>query len=383
MKRISLGYNAVGEGVANDVLSVLWSGQYSPGPLVRRFETEFAAKHNASHGVFVNSGTDALRLSLLALKEKHGWPDGAGVAVPALTFVATINVVLQAGLRPYFVDVGMTDYLMNPDNLEWRLKTGGDTSGVVAVMPVHLFGRSCSPRIYEIAKARNLRVLEDSCETILNPIKGDVSCHSTYMAHHVTTGVGGMALTNDPELNLLIRSYANHGRDTDYLPGYRQGTDITKRFKFDRVGYSCRGTEFEAALGLSQMAGLADSVRARQAVFYWLAKALGSFPDLVVHDLGEGNSAFVFPIVIREYSDVDKHDLCKHLEDAGIETRDMMPITNQPCYKGLVNEDDFTVARWINRGGFYVPCNQGMTADDVRYIATSIGGYLDRRTKKG
>lgn len=217
--KISLGYNAVPLKAKKLVLNVLRSGQYSPGPKVKEFEEKFAALHKAKYAVFVNSGTDALRLSLLALKEKYGWKDGNRVAVPALTFVATVNVIVQAGLKPFFIDVSMHDYLINPSNLERRLE-GGRVENLVALMPVHLFGKSCGSAIFDLAKRLKLKVLEDSCETILNPIRGDVSCHSTYMAHHLTTGVGGMALTNSKDLMLLIRSYANHGRNIAYLPGY-------------------------------------------------------------------------------------------------------------------------------------------------------------------
>lgn len=221
LNRISLGYNAVPLKAKHLILDVLASGQFSPGPKVKEFEEKFARLHKAKYGIFVNSGTDALRLSLLALKEKYGWEDGSEVVVPSLTFVATVNVILQAGLKPFFIDVGMYDHCLNP----WNFKHCMETSihhDVVAMMPVHLFGQHCDSFTFEMAKKYKLKVLEDSCETILNPLKGDVSCHSTYMAHHITTGVGGIALTNDKELMLLIRSYANHGRNIAYLPGYHQ-----------------------------------------------------------------------------------------------------------------------------------------------------------------
>src|ERR1035437_2828057 len=92
---IRIGYNAVPASARKAILDVFDSGQFSPGPRVREFEKAWAALHKAKHAVFVNSGTDALRLGLLALKEKFGWKDGDGVAVPALTFVATVNVILD------------------------------------------------------------------------------------------------------------------------------------------------------------------------------------------------------------------------------------------------------------------------------------------------
>jgi perosamine synthetase len=333
--------------------------------------------------VFVNSGTDALRIALLSLKEKYGWRDGDEIAVPALTFVATVNVIIQAGLKPFFVDVGMYDYTINPHNLERKISTSY-VPDLRAVMPVHLFGQACDPYIYEIAKKYKLKVIEDSCETILNPTKGDVSCHSTYMAHHVTTGVGGMASTNDIELMILMRSYANHGRNSGYIPGWDGGSKglsiqlLRQRFCFDRVGYSCRGTEFEAVLGLSQMKDLKKNVEKRRKVFIDMLDALGKFDELSFVGV-TNNTCMMFPIVINEKSKLKKYELCLELEKNGIETRDMMPITNQPCYKEFFREDTFSVARDINERGFYIGCHAGMGKKDVEYIQKVFEDYLQKR----
>lgn len=377
------------------MLEVFESGQFSPDAKVKLFEEKFAALHKAEHGLFVSSGTDALRLGLLALKEKYEWPDGAKVLVPALTFVATVNVILQAGLLPEFVDVNAQSYLIDPALM---LKKIGPE--VVAVVPVHLFGRSCDPSVFEIARGHNLKILEDSCETILNPIVGDVSCHSTYMAHHVTTGVGGLALTNDSWLVMLMRSYANHGRDPLYLPGdaarsapierkHLEGdcswvgkTVLKSRFHFPRVGYSCRATEFEAALGLAQLGDLQSHVLKRWHVGRLLLVTLSEFEQLILPPKNTSpettNTFMMFPIVLKSDSGIDKYDLCLHLEKNDIETRDMMPITNQPCYKGLVKESDFPVAENINKNGFYIPCNEGMTEDDVKRVREAFSSYLTK-----
>lgn len=377
MRPIRLGYNAVPRSARKAILDVFDSGQFSPGPKVKAFEAQFAALHGTRHGIFVNSGTDALRLGLLALKEKYGWQDNDEVAVPTLTFPATVNVILQSGLKPFFVDVGMNDYLINPDNLERRQPT----SKLKAVMPVHLFGQPCDDRIFNLAKEMKLKVLEDSCETIGNNIRGDVSCHSTYMAHHIVTGVGGIALTNDAELNLLIRSYANHGRSIVYLPGYEQSELskdlLKKRFCFDRQGYSCRGTEFEAALGLSQLKGLKDNIWKRRLVASWLYRGLCEFDDFKLPSFTEDHTFMMFPIVLKENSTLDKYEVCLNLEKHGIETRDMMPITHQPCYKNFFQNTSFSVAEWINKNGFYVPCHPGMDAEDAAYVVQ----HLTNRTK--
>lgn len=402
MNKISFTCDEVSENAKRLILEVLESGQFSPGPKVRQFEEELAKRHGAKHAVFVNSGTDALRLSLLALKEKYAWPDGSEVAVPALTFVATVNVVIQAGLQPLFVDVGMNDWTMNPSNLEHRLTCSPDgLKNLKAVMPVQLFGQECDPHLYELCKKNDWKILEDSCETILNPLRGEVGCHSTYMAHHLVTGCGGFALTNDDWLNGVIRSYANHGRDPWYIPGYTQRPIekfiLKRRFKFDRIGYSCRPTEFEAALGLAQLAKrknyyadgkkfvwedpLECSLYKRKCVAGALIGALKEFEELELPSttLPQFSTYMMFPMLLKQG---DKYDLCLHLEKNGIETRDMMPITNQPCFKKFFPEgySGFSVAKEANEKGFYVPVHQGMTKDDVAWIGQTFEKYFAKQT---
>lgn len=358
------------------VKQVLSTGQISPGPFCREFETKFAEIYSAKHAIFVNSGTDALRLSLLAMKEKYGWPDGSKVAVPTITFPATVNIVIQSGLTPFFVDVGMYDFNMNPWNLERRLE-GGMTDGLVCILPAHLFGQQAEmSKIMKMAHAMSLKVLEDSCETVgAGPLWGDVACFSTYQAHIVATGVGGLAVTNDPELNEIIRSLANHGRDTEYLPGYRvpplTKEVISKRFLFPRNGYSCRATEFEAAIGIGQLERLNWNITKRRQTARHLIEVLRRFNDLVlpipIHP--REHSYMMFPISFKGYRKNRREDLVWHLEQNGVQTRDLLPITTQPCFKKYFREGDvFPVADWLNRSAFYIPCTPEMESQDVERV---------------
>ena len=380
MRKVRLGWNGVRPEAEEAVLEVLYSGQFSPGKKVREFEEKFASLHQVPHAIFVNSGTDALRCGLMAMKEKFKWRDGQYVAVTTQTFVASVNVILQCGLRPYFYDCG------NSWNLERRVDTEAQKPDIAAVMPVHVFGRPSDAHIYELADERGWKVIEDSCETILNKPKGIVSCHSTYMAHHVTTGVGGVALTRDDDLMLLIRSYANHGRNVSYLPGFANEGDLTKRFRFDRIGYSSRGTEFEAALGLSQLDHIAENVAERRQVAQKLSNVLLKWWDNFFWDepeLSPGHTYMAFPICAKAgFPSFDKYGFCRSLEKKGIETRDALMITNQPCYADLVLEGDYPEsARW-NQYGFYLPCHPGMTDDDIITIRDCFRGLVVDKSRK-
>lgn len=324
-----------------------------------------------------NSGTDALRIALAALKERGNWKDGDIVFVPAVTFVATVNVVLQLNLTPKLVDVSMTDYNLNPWNLERLYYTPDNEKSwpknARCVIPVHIAGVPCDmPQILKVAKRRNLAVLEDSCETLGVPgiAKGDATAFSFYVAHLLTTGVGGMATTNDPKLNQLMWSFCNHGRRD-------RGA-----FRFDRIGYSCRPTEFEAALGLNQLYRLREILNKRRRIARLLHETLMPYPELHTHFVPESANMF-FPLLLKEGSPVRKEVLMEFLGKHGIETRELLPLINQPCYKGLWDTTNgFTVAKSVNERGFYIGCHQDMTLDDVRDIGETFDKFFSVKRRE-
>lgn len=393
LKRIGLGVHEVTALERRLVNEVLESGQFSPGPKVMAFEERFAELHSCRYGMMVNSGTDALRIALATLKECHGWPDGSKVIVPAVTFVATANVVLQNNLEPLFVDVGMLDYNLNPAMVE-RYVAGDGTGRIKAIIVAHLFGQPADmPSIMSIARRYRLRVIEDSCETMLARVKdrpvgswGDIACFSTYMAHLITTGVGGLTTTNSRRYADLMRSYMNHGRDPSYLPGYRMpklSRDLLeKRFRFVRIGFSSRPSEFEAALGLAQLPHLPAAIGRRRAVAEAITAILEPFTELALPSvLPDREHAFMmYPIVIREDSSVKKVDLCLALEEAGIETREMLPLINQPCYAKLVDGSymGYSIAKWINEKGFYIPCHQGIGVEELDRLKAAFSRFFEK-----
>lgn len=385
------------------IQTILNSNQISPNRYCKQFEEEFAKLHDVKHAAFVSSGTDALRIALLALKEKNGWKDGDVVLVPAVTFVATVNVVLQVGLTPRLVDVEMFNYMMNAERLlpsELRYCGQGVyerhtnikiEKNVKALIIAHLFGQPADmDKILEAAKYHNLKVVEDSCETMFVTYKGksvgtfgDVSCFSTYACHLLSTGVGGLVCTQDGDLNEIIRSLANHGRDPAYIPGYTKPSKledfIDKHFKYDRIGYSSRATELQAALGLGQLRVHKELIRKRQFNAQYLTQRLEKWRDhigLPYPSVDRDHAYMMYPIVIKEVSPYCKRDLMLHLAKDGIESRDMMPITNQPCYKGLFYEEDYSNARAINERGFYIGCHPELTKNDLDKIIKSFEKFF-------
>lgn len=368
MARVGTGTADIRRDDIDRVLTVLRTGRLSAGPFMEQFEREFAAKHGAKYASMCNSGTGALQLALQAMKEEFGWPDGAEVIVPAMTFVATVNVVLYNNLTPVLVDIEPVTFNMDPDR--WLDAVTLDT---VAVMPVNLYGQPADGSIADEAGLMGLRVLEDSCETVGSPMRGDMAAYSTYMAHHITTGVGGLALTNSEPLATRFRSLMNHGRDPIYTRIDDDDADplavVEARYRFVSLGQSYRATEMEAALGLGQLWRLDEMLRQRRRIAGWLIERLSDLP-LQLPKMTPEHSFMMFPIVCLEPGLRDK--IVAALETSGVETRPLMPILDQPCYEGRFSKVYAPVTRNAVANGFYVGCHQGMTLADVEHIAAVI-----------
>lgn len=371
---------------------VLDSNRLSYGPVSRMLEQEFAEKHEAKFAVLVNSGTSALRIAIACLKETEGWKAGDEVLVPALTFVATANVVIDHGLIPVFVDCDARTYNVDPKKIEEKI-----TPRTRAIIPVHLFGQtSAMDPIMALAKKHNLKVIEDSCETMGVCYKGkktgsfgDISCFSTYVAHLVVTGVGGLAITSDPKYAEILRSLANHGRDGIYI-SIDDDHDVSeekfreivrRRFRFVRPGYSFRLTEMEAAIGLEQLRSLDGMLTQRKKNAQWLTEHFTQFEkwiQLPWYDSSVQEHAFMmYPIVVREDTGFTKDDLMQHLEQWKIETREMLPLINQPVYDWMqIRQTDYPVADWVNRCGFYIGCHQGLNEEELRYMVEVFADFF-------
>jgi perosamine synthetase len=390
VKHIGVGTFKTTPRMAELVSEALLSSRISYGPMSQRFEREFAAIHDSRFAVLSNSGTSSLQVALQALKEIHGWADGDEVIVPALTFVATCNVVLHNRMKPVLVDVEPQHYGIDVNKLEAAI-----TPRTRAIIPVHLFGMPCDmTSVMAIAQHHGLSVIEDSCECMFvnhagkkAGAWGDIGCFSTYVAHLLTTGVGGLATTNNPDYAAKMRSLVNHGRDGIYISmddgrgatGEELKEVISRRFRFESVGHSFRITEMEAALGVAQLETWQEMIMARYQNAIHLMEALAhcsqwlQLPSLRPNT---GHAFMMFPLVLR-YEESSR--LTAWLEEHGIETRGMLPLTNQPVYQAWCNEDDFPVAKWINDSGFYIGCHQDLTPDDLDYMAETIQAYFGRQ----
>lgn len=389
-RQVTVGDFVAGPKEREYVTAVLGSGRLSYGPFSKRFEQGWAAAHDSKFAVFCNSGTSALQIAVAALKAKYGWADGDEVLVPATTFVATANVVIHNNLTPVFVDVDPDTFNINPGLIPSKV-----TNRTRAVIPVHLCGQPADmPAIKNMAdEFHQLKIIEDSCETTFAKCHGkkvgswgEIGCFSTYMAHYVVTGVGGLCTTSDPELAAALRSLMNHGRDGIYvsidddngLTGDRLKEVISRRFKFTSIGHSFRCTELEAAIGCAQLENWRGNVAARKANAGFYSAQLYPLED-VLQLPAELNGCehvyMMYPIVCRRPG--DKVKLTQYLEEHGIETRDLLPLVNQPVYTRYGDlRTENPVSAWLVDNAFYIGCHQYLVRADLQHVVDTIRAFF-------
>lgn len=369
------------------IRQVLRSGRLTYGDKTRRLEEEFGELHNRKHALFTSSGTAALKIALHALKDREGWQDGDEVIVPAVTFVATINVVIMNNLKPVLVDVLPDTINIDPKQIEAAV-----TPRTRAIIPVHLLGQVADmDSIMKIADKHHLKVIEDSCETMFVSSqgrvvgsRGDIACFSSYIAHLLVTGIGGFITTNDKHLAGVMRSMMFHGRDESYLnidDNDKTGKNFTemvkKRFYFPRFGYSDRMTELEAALGLGDLQEWETMIECRQQNAVRIMDGLADLSKDIYFPVEDSKQhAFMFLPLLVERRD----ELVEYLEKRGIHTRHMMPLTNQPImqqYFGKSVEKKFPVAKMVNQHGLLLGCHPYLTKRDLNFMIKTIREFYE------
>jgi len=369
---------------------IIDSSRLTYGPFTEKLEKKFAKLHNCKWAVFTSSGTGALQAGLAILKEVGSWQDGDEVLVPAISFVTTANIVYHLRLKPVFVDVKPDTFNIDRNKIESKI-----TKKTRAIIPVHVLGLPANmPAILKIAKKHNLKILEDSCDAMFVGIKkrkvgsfGDLAAFSTYVAHLLPTGLGGFLIGNSPKLEKLARSYIFHGRHVSYLSinDDKNRTNILKnRFRFTRIGSHFRPTEMEAAIGLSMLENnqYKKDLLKRKKLALQLIKLLKPLKDriqLPVTPKHFKHSYMMFTILIKDPK-IKKWELIEFLEKNHIATRELLPLLNQPAYKKTFGnlENQYPVAKMINKQGFYFGCHPYMTSQDIKYIAKKFNEFLSK-----
>lgn len=336
--------------ITNDEMSAVYdcvySEQLSMGKRVVEFEREFARLHNVAYGVATTSGTTALHLALAALN--IGPSDD--VLVPDLTFVATANAVSYVGAKPILVDIDPETWCMSSTNVLAKI-----TSATRAIIPVHLYGKLC--KLPELPS--HVLVVEDSAEATGYPnltVTGDCACFSFYGNKVLTTGEGGMVLTNDESLAQRLR----------LLRG--QAVDPKRRYYHSHVGYNYRMTELQAAVGLAQLSRLQSLVHRRSVVMDRYRYRLCSY--FTCHEAPQ--APWLFTILLPENTDRELL-MEKLLQKYGIETRPtFVPMHRLPMFATANSDHDFPVSSRVGDRGLSLPTYPDLPISSVDLISDCL-----------
>lgn len=351
-----------GEEEERLVLEVLRSGRVAQGPLVARFEDEFAQLTGVEHAIAVNNGTTSLVASLQALD----LPTGAEIVTSPFTFAATLNAILEVGAVARFADISEDDFNVDPASIETRV-----TERTAAVMPVHLFGQIADMvPIAALAERNDLRIVEDAAQAHGSKQAGaaagsfGLGSFSFYATKNITTGEGGMITTNDDVLAERLRILRNQG--------------MRGRYDYVMRGHNYRMTDLQAALGIPQLSRYRDTVRRRRENADRLSELLSEIPGLVVPRELEGRSHVwhQYTVRITPEAAISRDEFVERLHSAGVGAGVYYPRLVFD-YKAYRNRDDVIieptpVADRVVREVVSLPVHHHLTGEELDEIARIV-----------
>lgn len=341
----------------------------SEGPFIKEFEQRFAARMGRKHGIAVCNGTAAIDAAIEAL----GIGPGDEVIMPTFTIISCIAQIVRNGGKPVLVDSDPITWNMDVAQIESKI-----TSRTKAIMVAHIYGLPVDMEpVLDIAQRYKLKVIEDAAEMHGQTYRGrpcgsfgDISTFSFYPNKHITTGEGGMILTDDDELAETCRSL----RNLCFQPH--------KRFVHERLGWNLRMTNMQAALGLAQLERLEGVVERKRKMGALYTELLKDIPGLqlptVKTDYAE-NIYWVYGVVLDEALGMDAEEAMRRLDRLGIGSRPFFcPMHQQPVLRkmGLYRDESYPVAERLYRQGFYLPSGTALTDEQIRSAALALKSVL-------
>jgi perosamine synthetase len=345
------------------VAQVLASDTLSIGPFVETFEEGLAELAGRRHAVACSSGTAGLHLAVRAC----GISDGDEVLTTPFSFVASANCILYERATPRFVDIEEETLGLDPDLIE-----DAATDHTRAVLPVHVFGNPCRiADLEQLATERRWRLIEDSCEALGARLRGrpagsfgDASVFAFYPNKQITTGEGGIVVTDDDGLAADMRSMRNQGRDAD-----------STWLRHVQLGFNYRLDELSAALGVAQLQRREELRSGRDRVAHAYRARLDRLEWLRPPSAAPGAEVDWFVYVIRLNAIIDRDALIGSLAEQGIPARPYFsPIHLQPFYRTTFGyrEGDFPVTERVAASCLALPFSSRMTDDEVDYVCERL-----------
>lgn len=383
---IPYGRQNINEADITAVIEVLKSDWLTQGPMVPHFEQTVADKVGVKYAVAVNSATSALHISCLALELGPGdW-----LWTSPNTFVASANCGLYCGASVDFVDIDPHTYNMSVDSLRKKLEQcdGSDRLPKI-VVPVHFAGQSCDMKgIYALSKQYGFKIIEDASHAIGGKYKNnlignclysDVTIFSFHPVKVITTGEGGLALTNNTLLAERLQLFRSHGitRDPVKMMDISSGSWYYEQLE---LGFNFRMTDMQAALGLRQLERLDEFVEQRHSIASYYDNSLEKFPLILPFQQEDTYSAYHLYViqVDPEESLIERNTLFEHMRNSGIGVNvHYIPVHTQPYYQRLgFSRGDFPVAESYYKNAISLPMYPGLTKEEQAKVINTLSVIL-------
>lgn len=372
MDRINFGELRIGELAKQRIQKAVDKSWVSEGENVKEFEDSFAKLFGYKHAIAMSSGTDADLCACASLYE-FGAKRGDEIIVPALCYVSCANSILAAGFTPKFVDIELETLNINPNKIEEAI-----TDKTKAIMLVSTMGKPCDiDKVNAIAKKHKLIVISDDCEAhgaeynkqyIGNLV--DMTTYSFYVAHVISAGEGGMVVTNNDEIDKVVRSVKTHGRPFGSI-----------YFDFQRIGFNSRMNELTAAIGIEGVHNFSEIFEKRKqnlTTLLNLADGLKEHCYLLKEESYEVVSPHAFPIVLKDKNQ-NRDRLYEYLDNYGIQCKTLfgsLPTQHRAFQFMGYKLGDFPNAEYVGDNGLHFGIHQYLTTSDLIYIYKLLCYYF-------
>jgi CDP-6-deoxy-D-xylo-4-hexulose-3-dehydrase len=375
------------------------------------FEKEMPKYFGKTRGVLTNSGSSANLLMMSAMTSKRGYnfPKGTKVLMPIAGFPTTLNPTLQVGFTPVFCDIEIDTLNIDLDHAEQQLKANPD---IKIITFAHVLGNPPNmDRVMELVNRYKLVLLEDCCDGLGSSFDdkplggfGTLASCSFYPAHHMTMGEGGFVAMNDPQLEIIVRSFREWGRGCycvgpeanklkcgtcgkrfqEWIPEM-PGEIFDHKYVYDEIGYNLKPIDIQSAMGLEQIKRLPEIHDLRQRNYKLLFNIYEKYEEffhLPRAQVKSDVSWFAFPLTIRKDAPFTRNDIVDYLEGNLIQTRPYFAgnIMLQPAYSHLMNpaeaRDNFPVATFTMKNTFFHGCSPVITPEQITYIGEKVDGFM-------
>lgn len=376
------------------------------GKYCKKFEEKFSEKLGVKYSLFVSSGSMANLISFMALtSHKLGEKrikKGDHIITTSLCFPTTVAPIINYGAIPIFVDVEKDTFNIDVEKLEKAI-----IDKTKAIFLAHTLGNPFNvKKVKEICNKYNIFLLSDECDALGSKYNGNhlsqlsnISTHSYFPAHTITTGQGGMICTNNSELYKIIKSFRDWGRDYKcdtcvnfckkrYENNSNNLEDYDCRYTYSHLGVNCQATEMQASIGVAQLDKLPEFVNKRKEnfqIYYDNLKDLSDYFILPRWEKESDVSWFGFWITLQENLSFKRIDLIKYLDEHNIDTRMIFSgdITQQVCFSGLKKNIDYKIkgdlknTRYIANNSFFLGTYPGLNKEKIDYICNIIRKFID------